>query len=150
MSEMRGEGESMSAVTWLIMHWELVLTILLVIFIGIPFMVVMIIPSIIYIASRRKWIPTLEWMIQYFKVDINQPPYSEWMDKHPLIFVCLTSVELYTSYYLIYLIRGIKWGVKKTVVGTYKLLKIYVKHQWDLYDKWNKEIEKEEKKRGAV
>jgi hypothetical protein len=136
----------MSWLVWAIANWEWILTVLLIIFIGIPFLVVMVIPMLLYLFAKKGWIPPLDWMIQHFKVDINQPPYSEWMNKHPLIFITFTSAELYTSYYLINMIIGVKWVLKKIAVGIYRLLKLFVKIQWEQYEKWWKEIEEEKKK----
>jgi hypothetical protein len=107
---MRGESENMSWVEWLITHWEMIFTVALIVFVGIPFLTVMIIPALVFIGGKRnsKWFPSFEFLMKYFEVDITKPPYSEWMDKHPLIFVGLTSVELYISYMLIHVLRPIK------------------------------------------
>ena len=100
----------MSWIDWALAHWEMLLSIILFVFIGIPFLTVMIIPALVYIGGKRnsKWFPSFEFLMQYFEVDITKPPYSEWMDKHPLIFVGLTSVELYLSYLFIQVLRPIK------------------------------------------
>ena len=103
----------MNWLSWAINNWEWLLTAILIIVIGIPFLVVMIIPALIYLGSKGKKIPSLDFLIKYFGVDVSQPPYSEWMKKHPMIFVGMTSIELYTSYLLIFILRPIKRFFKK-------------------------------------
>jgi len=98
----------MNWIAWFITNWEWVLTAILIIIIGIPFLLVMIIPALVYIGSKDKRMPSLEDLIKYFGVDVSQPPYSEWMKKHPMIFVGMTAIELYTSYILIIFLRPIK------------------------------------------
>jgi hypothetical protein len=94
--------------SWFITNWEWVLTAILIIVIGIPFLLVMVIPALVYINAKNKRMPSLEDLIKYFNVDVSQPPYSEWMKKHPMIFVGMTSIELYTSWILIHLLKPVK------------------------------------------
>jgi hypothetical protein len=96
---------------WLIANWEWILTIILIIVIGIPFLIVMIIPTLVYFLGKKGI--SLEFLIKYFNVDVTKEPYSKWMEKHPFIFVGLTSIELYTSYFTILIIKSIKNRLKK-------------------------------------
>jgi len=127
--------------------WEWLITIFLLIVVGIPFMIVLIIPSLIYLGAKKKWIPSFEFLIQYFEVDVTKEPYSKWMDKHPLIFIGLTAIELYISWAIIKIIGGIKFVIKKIASGIWKLLKLFAKLQKDQYDRWDKEFEDAEKEK---
>ena len=137
----------MNWLSWAINNWEWLLTAILIIVIGIPFLVVMIIPALIYLGSKGKKIPSLDFLIKYFGVDVSQPPYSDWMNKHPMIFVGLTAIELYVSWYLIKLLRGVKWVLKEFFTWVYKGVRALVTLQFEQYKKWDKEFDEEEKKR---
>lgn len=91
---------------WILIEW--MITVILLIIVGIPLMIAIVIPLIVYKFGSSKRFPSFEYLLEYFKVDVSQKPYCDWIQKHPLIYLSLTSIELYTSYYLIILIKGIK------------------------------------------
>lgn len=122
---------------WDIVEWSLIIVI------GIPLIVVVLIPLTVYLASKSKRLPSFTFLLNYFGVDISQPPYSEWMEKSPILFIGLTSIEIYISYYLVKLVRGTKWVVLKTI-GFFKW---FVERQWAEWDKRFEEEEKENKRR---
>jgi hypothetical protein len=127
------------------MDFTTIFELLLIIFIGIPFVIIFIIPLLVYLGEKTKRIPSFTFLLIYFKIDITKPPYSEWMERSPILFVSMTSIEIYVSYYLIKLIRLFKWIVKgiwwfmKNTIGR------YVKWQWKKYDEEFDAQEKEAK-----
>jgi hypothetical protein len=101
----------MNWLDWFIRNFELIfdtVIILLFIILGVPFIFMMVIPAIVHIYGGSKYFPKLDYLIKEFNVDIHKPPYSEWMDKHPLLFVGMTSLELYSTYYIINFIKILK------------------------------------------
>jgi hypothetical protein len=132
---MQGRSENMSeglsALSWLI-----------IIIFGVPFFLMFVIPILIWIGIKLRIAPDMMFLIKYFKIDPSRPPYSEWMEKSPALFISMTAIELYVSWYLIKIIRGIKWIGKglwwlgKNTIGR------YVKYQWK---KWDKDFEEQDK-----
>lgn len=114
---------------------------LLIIFVGLPLLVVMIIPMLVYFGEKSKRVPSFSFLLMYFKVDITKPPYCDWMERSPFLFIGLTSIELYISYFLIKLIRGIKW----VVVNIAKLISRYMHWQWA---RWDEDFKKQEQAGG--
>jgi len=123
-----------------------ILTWILIIVIGIPFAVAVIIPMLVYLGQKTKRIPNFDFLLRYFNVDISQPPYCDWMERSPILFLSLTSIELYVSYYLIKLIGVFKWigkGIWRIGKGIGNLIMRYMRWQWK---KWDEMHEAEEKK----
>jgi len=116
---------------------------LLIIFIGIPVCIMFIIPSLAFLGERIKWIPSFNFLLKYFDVDISQPPYCDWMERSPILFISMTSIELYISFFLVKVLKLFKWIVTRI----FKILKGLVKWQWKKYEEFDKELEAEEKKR---
>ncbi len=114
---------------------------ILVIVIGIPLSIAFIIPTLVYLGEKSKRIPSFAFLLKFFNVDITKPPYCDWMERSPMLFLSLTSIELYVSFYLIKIVKGLKWIAK----GVWWLIKNtigrYVKWQWK---KWDEDFAKQE------
>lgn len=114
----------------------------LVVIVGIPFIIAFVIPMFVYfLGGRTRFVPKFEDLMRYFNVDMSQPPYSEWFERSPVLFFSMTAIELYISYYLIYLIRGIKMLFKGIYWLGNNTLGRYMRWQWK---RWDKEFEKKE------
>jgi ABC-type amino acid transport system permease subunit len=124
---------------WGIIEW------LIAIVVGIPLLIVIIIPTLVYLGARTKRVPSFTFLLNYFEVDITKPPYSDWMERSAVLFIGMTSLEIYTSWYLIKLFRGIKWVATKIV----NLFKWYVKRQWKQWDDEFAKQDEEEKRRSG-
>ena len=118
----------------------------LIVVIGIPFAMVFIIPTLIYLGGRYKFVPKFESLIIYFGIEVNKPPYSDWMERSPILFISMTAIEVYISWYLIKVIRFVKWAV----LGVYHLVIGIAKWQWKKYEEYDKELGAQENKGGTV
>lgn len=125
----------------------LIIELIVLVIIGIPFMIAFIIPLLVMLGDKVRWIPSFTWMLQHYEVDISKPPYCEWMEKSYILFVSLTAIELYTSHFLIKLVTGIKWCVKGIARIFIYLVKLLMKYMTGKWKEWDKELEEEKKQK---
>jgi hypothetical protein len=76
--------------------------------IGIPLLVIFVIPSFSLFIAKKLGLPSFNDLLTEFKVDIWAEPYQGWLKKNYTIFVSLTSIELYVSWFLIKVKRWFK------------------------------------------
>jgi hypothetical protein len=87
---------------------EILAGIIIFVLIGIPLLVIFIIPSFALFIAKRIGLPSFNDLLMKFNVDIFSEPYQSWIKRNYVIFVSLTSLELYTSYFLIKIIGWFK------------------------------------------
>ena len=125
----------------------LIIDVLLIVFIGIPFLMVFIIPLLILYAGKIKGIPSLEYLVKYFNVDISKPPYCDYMERSPALFLFWCGLELYISYLLVVILKPMKWLAIRLYDVSIVAIKALYLHQQDQLKKWNDELDRLEKKK---
>lgn len=82
-----------------------IVDLLLIVFLGIPIFIIFGIPLLVSIGLKLRLLPPYGEVVKFFDEDFSDKHYQDWLKKSPALFFSFVSIELYTSYVLVKIIR---------------------------------------------